>query len=287
MSQASSVAQREDTQERGLARFAQKTAAWTEKWFPDAYVFALAGVVVVAVAALANGSSPKVVVSTFGDGFWNLAEFTLQMAMVVLTGYVVASSAAGRPGHRADRPRALHGARRGRLRDPDVVHGLAAQLGPEPGLQRPARPGHRPPRRPARRLPGAGRCGVHGPRRGLGARPLLVGRAAAGHPRLADPRAAEDHRRPRLQHHDLHLAVAADGRGADRAERRRRLPRPPRGARRSAPPPTWTSTSTTPSRRRGRAPARASGSSSPGSCRSWSGCSPSAGWSCSSRRTRR
>ncbi|BBY85676.1 short-chain fatty acid transporter [Mycolicibacterium tokaiense] len=78
--------------EKGLARVAQSLAGWTEKWFPDAYVFALAGVVVVAVAALANGSSPQTVVTAFGDGFWDLATFTLQMAMVVLTGYVVATS---------------------------------------------------------------------------------------------------------------------------------------------------------------------------------------------------
>ncbi len=81
-----------DVQERGLARFAQRLAAWTEKWFPDAYVFALIGVVVVSAAALINGSSPKVVAEAFGGGFWDLAEFTLQMAMVVLTGYVVATS---------------------------------------------------------------------------------------------------------------------------------------------------------------------------------------------------
>ena len=79
-------------QERGLARFAQRLAGWTEKWFPDAYVFALIGVVVVTVAALLNGSSPKVVANAFGGGFWDLAEFTLQMAMVVLTGYIVATS---------------------------------------------------------------------------------------------------------------------------------------------------------------------------------------------------
>ena len=78
--------------ERGLARVAQSLAAWTEKWFPDAYVFALAGVVIVAVAALANGASPHAVVDAFGDGFWDLTAFTLQMAMVVLTGYVVATS---------------------------------------------------------------------------------------------------------------------------------------------------------------------------------------------------
>ena len=78
--------------ETKLARFAQRLAAWTERWFPDAYVFALVGVVVVALAALINGASPVTIVSEFGEGFWGLAAFTLQMAMVVLTGYVVATS---------------------------------------------------------------------------------------------------------------------------------------------------------------------------------------------------
>ncbi|KIQ19854.1 Short chain fatty acid transporter [Rhodococcus sp. Leaf7] len=78
--------------EKGLARTAQALARATEKWFPDAYIFALVGVLVVAVAAFANGSSPQNVVDAFGNGFWDLTAFTLQMAMVVLTGYVVATS---------------------------------------------------------------------------------------------------------------------------------------------------------------------------------------------------
>ncbi|WP_280392463.1 short-chain fatty acid transporter [Nocardia brasiliensis] len=82
----------EASSEKGLARIAQSLAKWTENWFPDAYVVALAGVFIVAVAALANGSSPQTVVTAFGDGFWDLTAFTLQMAMVVLTGYVVATS---------------------------------------------------------------------------------------------------------------------------------------------------------------------------------------------------
>ncbi|WP_433683942.1 short-chain fatty acid transporter [Nocardia sp. CA-119907] len=82
----------EASSEKGLARVAQSLAGWTEKWFPDAYVVALAGVFIVAAAALANGSSPRTVANAFGDGFWDLTAFTLQMAMVVLTGYVVATS---------------------------------------------------------------------------------------------------------------------------------------------------------------------------------------------------
>lgn len=87
-----STASAAPSEEKGLARFAQRCAAWTEKWFPDAYVFALVGVVVVCVAAMVNGASPATVARTFGDGFWDLTAFTLQMAMVVLTGYIVASS---------------------------------------------------------------------------------------------------------------------------------------------------------------------------------------------------
>ncbi|UKA63136.1 short-chain fatty acid transporter [Arthrobacter sp. FW306-04-A] len=82
----------QDIPQMGLARLAQRLALWTQKWFPDAYIFALAGVILVAVAALAIGASPKAVVDSFGTGFWDLTAFTLQMAMVVLTGYVVATS---------------------------------------------------------------------------------------------------------------------------------------------------------------------------------------------------
>lgn len=82
----------DNVRERGLARFAQGLAAWTEKWFPDAYIFAAVGVVLVAVLAMINGATPIAVAEAFGTGFWELTAFTLQMAMVVLTGYVVATS---------------------------------------------------------------------------------------------------------------------------------------------------------------------------------------------------
>ena len=49
--------------------------------------------VVVALGALANGASPQSVSLAFGDGFWSLITFTMQMAFVVIGGYVVAVSA--------------------------------------------------------------------------------------------------------------------------------------------------------------------------------------------------
>ena len=82
------------TQKEGaLARIAIAFTAWAEKWFPDAFIFVSIAVVIVALAALANGASPVAVSQTFGNGFWSLITFTMQMAFVAIGGYVVATSA--------------------------------------------------------------------------------------------------------------------------------------------------------------------------------------------------
>jgi short-chain fatty acids transporter len=79
-----------------LERFAQRATSVTERWMPDAFVFALAATIVVAVAALlvdpAARAAPLEVVDSWGEGFWTLIPFTLQMAMIIIGGYVLASS---------------------------------------------------------------------------------------------------------------------------------------------------------------------------------------------------
>src|SRR5437868_2451971 len=65
---------------------------WTERWFPDAFVFALIGIVIVFVAGVVLGRSPAQMTRYFGGGFWSLIPFTMQMALIVIFGYVVASS---------------------------------------------------------------------------------------------------------------------------------------------------------------------------------------------------
>jgi short-chain fatty acids transporter len=75
-----------------LARAALRSAAWSERWFPDAWIFAALGVLIVAMAVLAFGATPQVTVGAFGDGFWSLIPFTMQMAFVVIGGYVVATA---------------------------------------------------------------------------------------------------------------------------------------------------------------------------------------------------
>jgi len=73
-----------------LARLGANLADWSERWFPDAYIFAAIAVVVVCVAALFMGRSPAEISVDFGKSFWALTTFTIQMAFVVIGGYIVA-----------------------------------------------------------------------------------------------------------------------------------------------------------------------------------------------------
>ena len=77
-----------------VARVALALTAWTERWVPDAFIFALAATLLVFVAALAaTRSTVGDVVDAWGRGFWDLIPFTLQMALVIITGHVLATSA--------------------------------------------------------------------------------------------------------------------------------------------------------------------------------------------------
>jgi len=76
-----------------VARFALALTAWTERWIPDAFVFALVATLVVFVAALAaTSASLGETIDAWGRGFWDLIPFTLQMALVIITGHVLATS---------------------------------------------------------------------------------------------------------------------------------------------------------------------------------------------------
>lgn len=67
-------------------------ADWSQRWFPDAFIFALLAIVVVFVAGLLLGTSVRDLVKFFGDGFWSLIPFTMQMALIIVGGYVVATA---------------------------------------------------------------------------------------------------------------------------------------------------------------------------------------------------
>jgi short-chain fatty acids transporter len=76
-----------------VARAALALTNWTERWIPDAFIFALVATILVIGAALA--ATPATLLDTvdaWGRGFWDLIPFTLQMALVIITGHVLASS---------------------------------------------------------------------------------------------------------------------------------------------------------------------------------------------------
>lgn len=82
------------SQQGRLARAAMRCAGWSERWFPDAWVFAALGLVLVALVAIGFGATPVATAQAFGEGFWSLIPFTMQMTFVVIGGYVVASAPA-------------------------------------------------------------------------------------------------------------------------------------------------------------------------------------------------
>lgn len=55
-------------------------------------MFAALGVIIVAIAAMSIGAPAQQVALAFGNGFWSLIPFTLQMSMLVVVGYVVSVS---------------------------------------------------------------------------------------------------------------------------------------------------------------------------------------------------
>lgn len=75
-----------------LARAALRFTEIAERWFPDSYIFVALAVVTVSAAALINGAPPTAVARAFGDGFWSLITFTMQLTLLVITGYALAVS---------------------------------------------------------------------------------------------------------------------------------------------------------------------------------------------------
>jgi len=86
------IGARDGSVEGQLARIGMALADWSQRWFPDAFVFALGAIVIVFVAGLLLGTPAQELARFFGEGFWSLIPFTMQMAMIIIGGYVVAAS---------------------------------------------------------------------------------------------------------------------------------------------------------------------------------------------------
>lgn len=64
-----------------------------ERWLPDAFIFVIILTLLAALAAiLFEGTAPLELIKIWGDGFWSLLAFSMQMLLVLVTGFILASS---------------------------------------------------------------------------------------------------------------------------------------------------------------------------------------------------
>src|SRR5690606_16322127 len=64
-----------------------------ERYLPDPYIFVLLLTILAFICAMVfEGQSPYAVVRMWGGGFWGLLTFAMQMVLVLLTGFMLAST---------------------------------------------------------------------------------------------------------------------------------------------------------------------------------------------------
>ncbi|WP_396266362.1 short-chain fatty acid transporter [Halobacillus amylolyticus] len=64
-----------------------------QRYLPDAFLFAIILTLIVFGLGIGfTGSSPAKMVQYWGDGFWDLLAFAMQMSLIVVTGYILANS---------------------------------------------------------------------------------------------------------------------------------------------------------------------------------------------------
>lgn len=75
-----------------IGRITGALDGFIQRWLPEPLVIVIGLTFLVFVLGLAAGSGPVEMVGYFGDGFWDLLEFAMQMALVLVTGFVLAST---------------------------------------------------------------------------------------------------------------------------------------------------------------------------------------------------
>jgi short-chain fatty acids transporter len=96
-----------------FSRIAARLTAWSMRWIPDPLVIAVGlSLLTFALALATTAATPADLLRSWGDGFWGLNEFAMQMCLVIVTGSILAES---RPFARlldalAARPRSARGA---------------------------------------------------------------------------------------------------------------------------------------------------------------------------------
>ena len=84
-----------EQKQTGLQKVSQFFVALLQRYLPDPFIFAIVLTFVVFLFVMpSTGQGPMQVVNAWAGGFWNLLSFSMQMAMVVVTGHAMASAPA-------------------------------------------------------------------------------------------------------------------------------------------------------------------------------------------------
>ncbi|MDD9707471.1 short-chain fatty acid transporter [Seohaeicola sp. SP36] len=76
-----------------LRALSQPAVKLMERYLPDPFIFVVLLTLIAAAAAiLFEGTHPVAVAQMWGDGFWALLAFSMQMLLVLVTGFILASS---------------------------------------------------------------------------------------------------------------------------------------------------------------------------------------------------
>ena len=75
----------------GLARTASTLARVSARYVPDAFAIAsVLSLLTLLLGILVGGATPEKAVLAWGNGFWSLLSFSMQIALVIFAGYVLA-----------------------------------------------------------------------------------------------------------------------------------------------------------------------------------------------------
>ena len=84
-----------------IRRLSHFFTSLTQRWLPDAFIFAIGLTLVVLVAGmLGEGHSPLQMTRYWGDGFWNLLTFSMQVVFTLISGSLLAQTELVRRGVR-------------------------------------------------------------------------------------------------------------------------------------------------------------------------------------------
>jgi len=84
-----------EQKQTGLQKISQFFVTLLQRYLPDPFIFAIVLTFVVFLLVMpSTGQGPMAVVNAWAGSFWNLLSFSMQMAMVVVTGHAMASAPA-------------------------------------------------------------------------------------------------------------------------------------------------------------------------------------------------